>query len=270
MSVLAAVACRAPGKECDTQIDCFGGELCVDGACAVVVTFDLGGGRDTVSTGDGASHDASALADIGAADAAADGDAAGPDAACVPECGAAECGADPVCGTACGECLPTQECDEGACIAARVVTQWSLDGTIVNTTTSGEAIYTAAYDTMFVGLPHYGRNIQINIADASTANRLSYSCADEPITIGPLSLITSDNGWAELDALPDRWKSLILNGSHCLNPAEDTLSVWELEVTSVDPGHVVGTATIEITGGGPRAGETLRIESAFDLDATSM
>jgi hypothetical protein len=255
--------CSQPARQCVTQLDCFGGEACVDGSCIIVI--EIGNEGDTSQF------------DVSSTDVGSPGDATGRDTStaaddlgCVPQCGVAACGLDPVCALSCGSCQTSQTCEAGTCVEAAAMTRWTLDGDVVNTSTSVEALYTASQDHMFVGIPLNGRNIQLSLADVSNRSSISYSCADEPITFGPLSLITSDNGWADLDALPARWKGLILNGSHCINPGDDELAMWSLEITTLDPGRVAGSVTIELAGGGPRSGETLHIASEFDVEATSM
>jgi hypothetical protein len=163
---------------------------------------------------------------------------------------------------ACGVCRASEACvDRGGtatCEPATIV--WEVDGVVVTKMATYEAFYTASTSTTALFFNHYGRNIQISFTGAPTG----------PVTQCPegggasLGLITSDNGWAKLEALPARWKGLIFTA--CGEQSSgDVVTARDLTLTSASPARVAGHYEILVQGAGPRAGSTLRVRGVFDV-----
>jgi hypothetical protein len=163
---------------------------------------------------------------------------------------------------ACGVCKASEACtDKGgtaSCEPATIV--WEVDGVVVSKMASYEAFYTASTGTTSLFFNHYGRNVQISFTGAPTG----------PVTQCPeggsasLGLITSDNGWAKLEALPARWKGLTFTA--CGEQGSgDVVTARDLTLTNASPARVAGHYEILVQGAGPRAGSTLRVHGVFDV-----
>ena len=131
---------------------------------------------------------------------------------------------------------------------------WRLDGTEVARSSGAEAAST------YLFLPHWGRNVQAYWT--STPAPGVYECADMQPAGGDIrvGLITSDNMWANLGGVPERWKTL--NITDC-NYGPDTYRI-RLELTNTS-GRYTGNLHIEVIGAGPRAGEVLELDGVFDI-----
>lgn len=144
---------------------------------------------------------------------------------------------------------------------------WRLDGDLVYEATSHEAGYLAGQNTVYVYMPHWGRNVQIDITGASDATAVDLQCGDDWGTAN-LSLTTSDNGHSRLDDVPTEWQGLVLNEHHCQNAPSsgDQITRWELTLTHVGADRVAGSFAMTIDGAQERAGSTLTIAGTFDVE----
>lgn len=260
LSLVALSACTSSPTECARSSDCFAYETCSFGKCVTIVADDAGA-TDDVGATDAASTDGAMPPDAGTVDTSmSDASPDDPDAS-------ADLGLD--CAEPCGE---TEICASGSCEPAPALTQWRLDGELVARTLDAEAMFFEAQDTAYIAMPHFGRNVTVSVTDVTTTPTLHASCDDMSSGQRPLSVITSDNGWSHLDELPMRWKGVILNASHCADGTidGDQLVQWETNLTVLTRYNVEGTVVVEIRGGGIRAGETLLIESTFDLSLDQM
>lgn len=132
---------------------------------------------------------------------------------------------------------------------------WYLDGVEVARADGAEG------DPTYLFLPHYGRNVQ---AYWPAARPGTYGC--DEIIADPnldLSLITSDNGWSNLENLPARWKTLVIADCNVSGTYPDTVDM-ALTLTRTQ-GRYTGTYWAQIIGAGERAGEVLDIEGTFDI-----
>jgi hypothetical protein len=208
---------------------------------------------------DGASPDSASpsLPPIG------DGDAGTGADACVSNCAGRTCGADPVCGASCGVCQSTEACATSAsgarCSAPTIV--WEVDGVVVAQMATFEAFYTPSQGTYSIEFPHWGRSVQA-WTPANPTPGTQVSCPDGGP--GSLGLITSDNSYAGLDALPARWKNLTFV-SCGVQSSGDVVTARDLIVTSVSPARIAGSYDIMVTGEGPRAGSSLHVHGVFDV-----
>jgi hypothetical protein len=206
--------------------------------------------------------------DLAMGDAAAPGDSAG----CTPDCTNRACGPDPVCGHSCGPCDPATVCDSEASGAACVppTIQWELDGSVIQRLGTAEAYYFVGSDSLGLYFPHWGRNVQISMGNVSTRSAGTYSsCPGGPASGTSIGVITSDNGWASLDALPMVWKSLNFSSCGTISSG-DTVQTLTLTFTTLSTTHVVGSYQTVVQGANARAGSTLKISGAFDLQPTPM
>ncbi|MFW5920229.1 MAG: hypothetical protein ACOCUS_00210 [Polyangiales bacterium] len=128
---------------------------------------------------------------------------------------------------------------------------WRLDGEEVARSTGAEA----AADYLF--LPHYGRNVQAYWSSPPAPG--VYTCAEmgSGVRVG---LLTMDNTWANLDDLPERWKTL--NIPNC-DYGPDSYTVTLDLATTAD--RYTGTLQIEVVGAEERAGEVLTVDGTFDI-----
>ena len=85
--------------------------------------------------------------------------------------------------------------------------------------------------------------------------------ASNDVTFG---ILTYDNGYAGLDALPTQWQGLTFDTSGCTPNTGDTFSTFILEVTTLTMTHAIGRYEIEIHGAGSRANSVLSIRGRFD------
>jgi hypothetical protein len=171
----------------------------------------------------------------------------------------------------CGPCDPSMVCDSetgGACVLPTI--QWDLDGTVIQRLGTAEAYYTVGSDSLGLYFPHWGRNMQISMSNVSTRSAGTYSsCPAGAVSGTSIGVITSDNGWASLAALPLAWKSL--NFSTCGTISSgDTVQTLTLTLTTLSTTHVVGGYQVTVQGANARAGSTLTISGAFDLVPTPM
>jgi hypothetical protein len=113
--------------------------------------------------------------------------------------------------------------------------------------------------------PYWGRNVQGYLPPNPATGTLA-SCPSGGAAT--LSLITSDNSWADLGALPARWKNLSFVSCGAQSSG-DVVTAKDLTITSVSPARVAGTYEIVVQGAGPRAGSTLRVRGSFDVTPTS-
>jgi predicted small lipoprotein YifL len=135
---------------------------------------------------------------------------------------------------------------------------WYLDGAEVARSHGAEASAT------YLFLPTWGRNVQIYFPDSATLPTGTYGCDD--YMAGPVNatLTTTDNTWAGLENLPDRWKTLTIAYCDTSGTYPDTVDMW---VRFDETGsHLGGGFGCTIVGGGERAGETLTIEGTFNID----
>ena len=261
-------ACSSKGdEECGSSADCPSDHACQAGACKLVVTTDDVGTQDGAGSSDSGTRDVSV--DGTAQTDSSTPDVGTPDMPCVPQCGTAVCGSDPVCGTPCGTCPASTTCDNGMCVAIPVFTTWSLNGAPVHSSNTADAVYTAADDRLTVFISRDGRNLQMVVDNVSTTASLTYSCADEPGAGSPMSFNTVPGATESLPDVPDNWKDLMFSGADCAGANPDALSTFSFDLTAVATDHVTGSVSIEIAGGGPRSGETLRVSSQFDVDTRS-
>jgi hypothetical protein len=191
-----------------------------------------------------------------------------PDAGCAPACAGRACGKDPACGTTCGVCPQGQACDEtSSAVSCKPATlTWEVDGVVVAEFATFEAYYTTSQDAYALDFPHWGRSIQIGLPAHPSTGTLA-SCPSGGSA--SLALITSDNSWAGLDALPLRWKNLIF-ASCGAQSSGDTVTARDLTITAVSPARVAGTYDVVVEGAGPRAGSTLHAHGVFDIAPTPM
>lgn len=178
----------------------------------------------------------------------------------------AQCGKG---GAACSACATGNHCNpEGRCFPGTAAITWEIDGGTIGTDYSFEATYTVSQDRVVLFLPHFGRNVQIQVAQATTRGTFTASCPSWP-TQGPnLGVITSDNTFGPTVAqLPAVWKNL--NFGDCYGPPGDTLQTLSLSGT-VSPSRFYGTVDVVVVGAGPRAGTTLRIHGTFDVNPQPM
>jgi hypothetical protein len=206
--------------------------------------------------------------DLAMGEAAATGDSA----TCTPDCTNRSCGPDPVCSYSCGPCDPSTVCDSEASGAACVppTIQWELDGTVIQRLGTAEAYHVVGSDSLGLYFPHWGRNVQISMANASTRSAGTYSsCPGGAVSGTTMGVITSDNGWASLDALPLAWKSLNFSSCGTISSG-DTVQTLTLTFTTLSTTHVVGSYQVVVQGANARAGSTLKISGAFDLNPTPM
>ncbi|WP_230467253.1 hypothetical protein [Lujinxingia vulgaris] len=184
---------------------------------------------------------------------------------CTPDCSARTCGLDPVCQTSCGTCSGDEVCTEqGLCEAPESTVVWRVDDEVVYTSHSVEVGPVGGAYSAQLYFPDQGRNVQISIASPA-----SLSCADENWNnVGLLSLSTFDNGWSGLDALPEAWRGLNFNNSHCVSEpfSGDDVTRWTLEITTADATRLAGSFAMTVEGTGPRQGSTLTIEGSFDVE----
>ncbi len=129
---------------------------------------------------------------------------------------------------------------------------WRLDGVEVARSTGAEA----GADYLF--LPHWGRNVQAYWTSPPAPG--THGCADMTATGLRVGLLTVDNSWANLDALPERWKNL--NITSCAFTPDTYTVTLTLDATS---GRYRGTLHIEVVGAAERAGETLTVDGTFDI-----
>ena len=250
--ILLASSCSSPSRQCESQFDCFGDESCIDGECVtqIVITDDAQNGGDdasNVNTSDTGPNNSNNTNNGGDPDMSTR-DTSGGDGGCPMTCSDVEI------------------CEDGACVPAPAVTVWTLNGEEVARQKTVEGQHQDAFDSVFVGLPHSGRNIQISVTDVSSTAPFSVTC-DNYAQYNAFSFITTDNSWSDLDNLPDRWKGPLFTGAQCTAGADqDRLAEWNMELTTLTARRVVGTVEIEVEGAGPRLGETLRVTSTFGVD----
>ncbi len=225
---------------------------------------DAAGGTDAEARVDGAAQDAGG-SDLDAA-AAGDHTSPGVDAgsdACTPSCSGRTCGLDPTCGVSCGTCPSTLACattsTNAACAAPTIV--WEVDGVVVTQLATFESFYYPSQGTYGVDFPHWGRSVQAWTPQNPTPGTIVSCPAGGP---GTLSLITSDNSYADLGALPARWKNLTFVSCGAQSSG-DTVTARDLTITSVSPARIAGSYDILVQGAGPRAGSTLHVHGVFDL-----
>lgn len=197
-------------------------------------------------------------------DAAPPVDSAKP-TSCTPTCTGRTCGADPTCDASCGTCSASEVCAStptaASCKAPTIV--WEVDGTRVAALASYEAIYAQNSGTYQLMFPGAGRSVQIYVPANPSPGPLT-SCPSNAV---PVSLITSDNGWAGLDALPARWKNLIFTACGASSTG-DVVTARDVTLTQASPARVAGTFEILVQGKGTREGSTLRVHGAFDVVPT--
>lgn len=187
-----------------------------------------------------------------------DADNSDADGECVPNCEDIECGEDPVCGVSCGEC-PDPESQ----------VTWRVDGTVVHESTSVELAASGGQYAVTIYMPDQGRNVQISASAASQGQGYSLSCDDDNWTSTALmSLNTFDNGWADLDDVPQAWQGLNFNNTHCTTDSTsgDVVTAWELAIDEASSQRAVGSFSMTIEGHGERAGSTLEIDGEFDAE----
>jgi hypothetical protein len=146
---------------------------------------------------------------------------------------------------------------------------WQIDGGTIGVDYSFEATYVVSQDRIFFFLPYQGRNIQIQVSQASTRGAFTASCPAWP-TQGPnVGVITSNNSFARAAAnLPIAWRNL--TWGDCYAPTGDTLQTLSLTGTVVSPSRFTGSLDIVVVGSGPRAGTTLRVFGTFDVNPQPM
>jgi len=135
---------------------------------------------------------------------------------------------------------------------------WYLDGAEAARSHGAEA------STTYLFLPTWGRNVQVYFPDSLTLPTGTYGCDD--YMAGPVNatLTTTDNTWAGLENLPDRWKVLTIAYCDASGTYPDTVDMWvRFDETGA---HLRGGFGCTIVGGGERTGETLTLEGTFDVD----
>jgi hypothetical protein len=142
---------------------------------------------------------------------------------------------------------------------------WKLDGQVVYEATSYEAGHVSG--GVYVYMPHWGRNVQIDITNASSTGTVDLACGDDWGSAN-MGLTTSDNGHSGLDDVPSEWQQLLLNEHHCDSGTTDgdQLTRWQLELSHVSSSRVAGSFAMTIVGAQERAGSTLTIEGQFDVE----
>ena len=190
---------------------------------------------------------------------------------CQPDCSGRTCGQDPVCGELCGECSGVDICTEGGkCEEAPTWLVWKVNGQTKATHTSHESSYWKDRDLGDVLLPKSGRNVMLSVLDVSQGGGFFWSCDDQNPR-GYMSVLTSDNGWSKLDALPAPWKNVTFaSGRDCMpiGGLKDEFKTFRFSVSESSTGVLKGDLEIEIVGAGPRRGSTLTIEGKFDAELT--
>lgn len=132
---------------------------------------------------------------------------------------------------------------------------WVLDGVEIARASGAEA------DSTYLFLPTFGRNVQATWASPPAPG--TYDCTDIIAGTIQIALITTDNGWANVDDLPAQWGDLNINTCNAAGTIPDTVEMT-LTLTTTQ-GRYVGSYWAEIVGAGPRAGETLVLEGTFDV-----
>ncbi len=138
---------------------------------------------------------------------------------------------------------------------------WEVDGVVVASLTTFEAFYIVSQGTYGMDFPHWGRSIQAWLPKDPVPGTI-VSCPTGGT--GNLSLITSDNSYAGLGALPDRWKNLTFVSCGAQNGG-DVVTARDLIITTVSPARIAGSYEILVQGAGVRAGSTLRVHGVFDV-----
>lgn len=179
-------------------------------------------------------------------------------------CANRACGKDPICtSVACGECGPSEACVEtttgAACKAATII--WEVDGVVVTKKATHEAFFTASTGNVGLYFPYWGRNVSINLPVTAGTGMLASCPSTYTATV---ALTTSDNSWADLGALPSRWKDLVFTTCGA-QAAGDVVTARDVMIMSLSPARIAGTYEIIVQGGGPRAGSTLRVHGSFDV-----
>lgn len=252
--ILLQLSCSPPSRQCESQFDCFGSEVCIDGECMkqIVMAADMAqtGGDMTVASDTSARDSDQQQPDLPSNNLPDVADMQGDAGACDPPCQDGE-----ICA------------GFGSCVVASADIVWTLDDVEVARHRTAEGLYYAATDSLYIAMPFWGRNVTITVEDVGSTAPFSATCADFQNTGFALSLITSDNSWADLDALPATWKGLIATDSSCAGGLVDgdMLQRWDIEMTTLSSTSAAGTVDIEISGGGPRSSETLRISGSFDV-----
>jgi hypothetical protein len=132
---------------------------------------------------------------------------------------------------------------------------WVLDGVEIARASGAEA------DSTYLFLPYFGRNVQATWTSPPAPG--TYDCADIIAGTMQIALITSDNGWANLDDLPAQWDNLNINTCNAAGTIPDTVEMT-LTLTTTQ-GRYTGSYWAQIVGAGPRAGETLVLDGTFDV-----
>ncbi len=183
--------------------------------------------------------------------------------ACTASCAGRSCGL--VCDASCGTCAAAEVCDtnetSATCKAPTIV--WEVDGTRVVAYASAEAFYAPSAGSTTIFFPYFGRNVSITVPSDATAGPLT-SCPSNAVVV---TLMTSDNAWAGLDALPARWRGLVFTLCGA-STGGDVVTARDVTLTHVSPARIAGHYEILVQGKGAREGSTLRVRGVFDLVPT--
>jgi hypothetical protein len=193
--------------------------------------------------------DAAARLDANAADAGATRrDAASDAGVCVPSCLAPK-----ICSVTSGE---------GRCEVPTI--RWFVDDVLVAEYATHEAIYYATGATQyFLAFPYFRRSVQIYLPQNLTVGAVT-ACPQSALS---MSLITSDNSYAGLSALPARWRNLIFTSCGAQSEGDQVIA-RDLTLTNASATRLAGSYEFIVKGAGPRANSTLRVTGAFDVAPT--
>ncbi len=184
-------------------------------------------------------------------------------------CDGRECGWSSVCGESCGQCTGFTECsDAGQCVTPSNWARYYIDGTKIGEKIGlNEAAYVSTDDRTEVFFQPIA-TAQIRVADASQTTSVSDNCSNWT-SWTHLSVTMPDTHY--LPQLPSEWSGQNYWRGSCshVEDSGDSIQTWSWEVTSMSTSHATGSFEVVIDGQGPRAGQTLRIEGAFDTDLTT-